>query len=97
MRFNLPVYLLLILITCSFSESFGQLTERPVATNDTVSITNYSATNEVVYIEIDFLSNDKFPDIDQLETSIIGQSDQFGKAGNDRTAPIPHSWQFAGL
>ncbi|MBI9056524.1 gliding motility-associated C-terminal domain-containing protein [Labilibaculum sp. DW002] len=80
MRFNLPVYLLLILITCSFSESFGQLTERPVATNDTVSITNYSATNEVVYIEIDFLSNDKFPDIDQLETSIIGQSDQFGKA-----------------
>ncbi len=80
MRFNLPVYLLLILITCSFSKSFGQTTERPIAKNDTVSITNYSATNEVVYIEIDFLSNDKFPDIDQLETSIIGQSDQYGKA-----------------
>lgn len=80
MRFNLSACLLLILITCSFSESFGQLTERPIAKNDTVSIINYSATDEVVYIEIDFLGNDEFGDIDELETSIIAQSDQFGKA-----------------
>lgn len=79
MRFNLPAYLLLIVIIFSFSKSFGQLNEPPVAKNDTVSITNLSANDEVVYIEIDFLENDKFADVDKLDISILGQSDQFGK------------------
>lgn len=77
MRFYLPIYLLSTLICLSFSESFGQIA--PVAQNDTVSITNKSVANEVVYIEIDFLNNDTFTDADELEISILRQTDQYGK------------------
>lgn len=80
MRFYLPICLLTILICSGFLKSLGQSYERPIAINDTVSILNYSATNEIVYIEIDFLENDEFPDIDNLTTTIISQSDQYGKA-----------------
>lgn len=77
MKFYLPFCLLTILICSSFSKSFGQITL--VAINDTVSITNKSVANEVIYIEVDFLENDKFPDVDELEISILSQSDQYGK------------------
>lgn len=77
MRFYLPICLLTILICSGFSESFGQIT--PVAINDTISITNKSVTNQVIYIEVDFLENDEFSDIDELEISILSQSDQYGK------------------
>jgi len=77
MRFYLPICLLTILICSSFSGSFGQTT--PVAINDTVSITNKSVANEVVYIEVDFLENDEFSDVDELEISILSQTDQYGK------------------
>lgn len=77
MRFYLPICLLSTLICLSFSESFGQIA--PVAQNDTVSITNKSVANGVVYIEIDFLNNDTFTDADELEISILRQTDQYGK------------------
>ena len=77
MRFYLPICLLSILICLNFSVSFGQIT--PVAQNDTVSITNKSVANEVIYIEVDFLQNDKFSDVDELEISILNQTDQYGK------------------
>ena len=80
MRLFLPLYFLLSGVLLSFSTSYGQNDEPPISRNDTVSITNQSVSNEVVYIEIDFLNNDQFPDIDQLETSILRQTDQFGKA-----------------
>ncbi len=97
MRFNLPAYLLLILITCSFSKSFGQAVERPVAKNDTISITNYSETNDIIYVEIDFLGNDTFQDIDRLEASIVDQTDQFGKAHliENNTLIIFYPYEFS--
>lgn len=77
MRFYLPICLLTILICSNLSEGFGQVT--PVALNDTVSITNKSVSNEVVYIEVDFLENDKFSNVNELKISILSQSDQYGK------------------
>ncbi len=77
MRFYLPICLLSILICLNFSEGFGQTS--PVAQSDTVSITNKSIANEVVYVEVDFLSNDKFSDVDKLDISILSQTDQYGK------------------
>ena len=77
MRFYLPICLLSTLVCLSFSESFGQIV--PVAQNDTVSITNNSVANEVVYIEVDFLNNDTFTDVDELEISILRQTEQYGK------------------
>jgi gliding motility-associated-like protein len=52
----------------------------PVAKNDTISVTNKSSNSEVVYVEIDFLKNDMIPNLDELETIILKQTDQFGKA-----------------
>lgn len=77
MRFYLPICLLSTLIFLSFSESFGQIA--PVAQNDTVSITNSSIASEVVYIEVNFLNNDTYTDIDEIETSILKQTNQYGK------------------
>nr|WP_320118392.1 gliding motility-associated C-terminal domain-containing protein [uncultured Marinifilum sp.] len=76
MRLNLSILLLLGLLLCA-KAGFGQT---PIAKNDTVSITNQSANNEVVYIEIDFLKNDQISSIDDIESSILKQTDQFGKA-----------------
>ncbi|MPQ45909.1 T9SS type B sorting domain-containing protein [Marinifilum sp. N1E240] len=77
MRVNLPIHLLLLVLLLSAQASFGQ---SPIVRNDTVSITNLSSNNEVVYIEIDFLKNDKISDNGDIETSILKQTDQFGKA-----------------
>ncbi|RUT73248.1 gliding motility-associated C-terminal domain-containing protein [Ancylomarina longa] len=80
MRFILPNYLLFIGLLLGHLNGFGQNSETPIARNDTVSITNQSLTNEVVYIEINFLKNDQFTNADQLESSITRQTDQYGKA-----------------
>ncbi|WP_372751195.1 gliding motility-associated C-terminal domain-containing protein [Labilibaculum sp.] len=77
MRFFLPFCLLSILTCFNFSEVFGQTA--PIADNDSVSIINKSTSNEVVYLEVDFLTNDSYDDIDQLDISILRQTDQYGK------------------
>lgn len=78
MRVFLPIQLLLALFLCS-NLCLGQSTP-PVAKNDTVSVTNQGSTNEVVYVEIDFLQNDNLSNPGSVEKSILRQTDQFGKA-----------------
>jgi len=80
MRFHLPNYLLVIGLLLSHLQGTAQNPDTPIARNDLVSITNQSISNEVVYIEINFLKNDQYANIDQLENSITHQTDQFGKA-----------------
>lgn len=81
MRIYLPFSLLLIGFSlCTTLLCMGQTDEPPVAKNDTVSITNQSSASEVVYIEIDFLKNDSFSSKEEIEISILRQTDQFGKA-----------------
>lgn len=81
MRINLPIRILLLGFSlCTNLLCMGQTGEPPVAKNDTVSITNQSSASEVIYIEIDFLKNDSFASKEDLEKSILRQTDQFGKA-----------------
>ena len=81
MRLNLPIRLLLLGLLLSVSYlCFAQTGQPPLAKNDTVSVTNKSSASEVVYIEIDFLKNDSFSSQDEIEKSILRQTDQFGKA-----------------
>lgn len=77
MRFYLPFCLFSILNCLSFSEVIGQVA--PVANNDRVSITNKSTLNEVVYLEIDFLKNDRYNVNGEIDASILRQTDQYGK------------------
>lgn len=80
MRYFLHAFLLFNVVTLRFSMSYGQATDVPIARNDTVSVINQSIAKEVVYIEISFLKNDTFKNINLLETSILRQTDRLGKA-----------------
>lgn len=81
MRLILPYRLLLIgLFLCTGLLGYTQSNQAPVAKSDTVSITNKSSASEVVYIEIDFLKNDKFTSKDDIDKVILRQTDKFGKA-----------------
>jgi gliding motility-associated-like protein len=77
MRFYLPFCLLFILSCLHFSEVVGQVA--PIANNDSVSITNESSLNEVIYIEIDFLENDSYSTSEEINASILRQTNQYGK------------------
>lgn len=71
---------LLLLSLCYTTYAWGQENQPPNAKDDSFSVTNQSVPDEVVYVEMNFLANDKFLDKDQLKIKILSQTDQQGKA-----------------
>ncbi|MFA8433689.1 MAG: gliding motility-associated C-terminal domain-containing protein [Marinifilaceae bacterium] len=81
MRTFLPYWILFILFCFApFTKGVSQVSKAPVAKNDTISITNQGISDEVVYVEVDFLKNDSFTDKSQINTKLLRQTLDFGQA-----------------
>lgn len=71
--------LIAIIFLFTIISSIAQKHNIPILKNDTLSILNYNENNEVIYLEINFLKNDKIF-TEEFQTQIIDQSDLHGKA-----------------
>ncbi len=77
-QMKLIVSILTIVLGCVWGSNICLAQEVPIARNDTISINNESAVNEITYKEIDFLKNDS--SIEQAEAEIVSQTLKNGKA-----------------
>jgi len=79
MKIDLPFYLFMIGLFSFSLNSTAQNTQALDARNDSTSVVNQNSQTDVIYVEVRFLENDIIPDKNNITTSIVRQTDQYGK------------------